>query len=133
LLVATVAGCQDGRGPTREWQASDHDTPSGPNQQQVAAASARAPAGAVDPSLVELSWQQRCMTCHGSRGRGDGPTGPMVGAPDLTRDDFLSRVKDEEIAAVIREGRGRMPAFDLPPSVVDGLVQRIRARGAPLR
>lgn len=132
LLTVLAVGCQEGRGPTREWQPSDHDQPDGPTR-QVAAASGRAPAGAVDPSLVELSWQQRCMSCHGPTGRGDGPTGPMVAAPDLTREDFLSRVKDEEIAAVIRQGRGRMPPFDLPPSVVEGLVKRIRGRGVAPR
>lgn len=130
LLGLLVVACDEGRGPTREWGPGDHDQPQGPTR-QVAAASARAPGSAVDPSLVELSWQQKCATCHGPMGRGDGPQGAMVAAPDLTREDFLSRAKDEEIATVIKQGRGRMPPFDLPPSVVDGLVKRIRARGMP--
>lgn len=130
LLGLLAVACDEGRGATREWTPADHDQPQGPNR-QVAAASARAPGSAVDPSLVELSWQQKCASCHGPQGRGDGPQGAMVAAPDLTRDDFLSRAKDEEIATVIRQGRGRMPPFDLPPSVLDGLVKRIRAKGMP--
>jgi mono/diheme cytochrome c family protein len=50
----------------------------------------------------------------------------------LTRDDWLSAAKDEEIAATIRQGKNRMPAFpDLPDAVLQGLVKRIRAKGRP--
>ncbi len=51
----------------------------------------------------------------------------MVNAPDITRDDLLSKVTDDEIAAQIRNGKNRMPKFDLPDQVVQGLVARIRA------
>ena len=50
----------------------------------------------------------------------------MVQAPDLTRFDWQSQVTDDEIGQTIRKGRNKMPAFDLPPSVLQGLVQRIR-------
>jgi hypothetical protein len=56
----------------------------------------------------------------------------MVQAPDLTRKEWLATVRDEQIAEVIRLGRGRMPAQpDLPASVVDGLIRRIRLQGSP--
>lgn len=131
LLVLALVACGDDRGAVREWTPADHDQAEGPTR-QVAAASARAPDGSVDPSLVELSWQQKCATCHGAQGRGDGPQAAMNAAPDLTRDDFLNRVKDADIAAVIKHGRGKMPPFELPPSVVTGLVARIRAKGRPV-
>jgi cytochrome c oxidase cbb3-type subunit 3 len=54
----------------------------------------------------------------------------MVRASDLTRDDWQARMKDADIAETIRKGRNKMPAFDLPPAVIDGLVQRIRAHRA---
>lgn len=54
----------------------------------------------------------------------------MVRAPDLTRPDWQANISDEEMAAIIRKGKNKMPAFDLPDQVVQGLVQRIRsARG----
>jgi cytochrome c oxidase cbb3-type subunit 3 len=54
----------------------------------------------------------------------------MVRAPDLSRASFQQDASDDEIAAVIRNGRGKMPAFQkLPPRVVDGLVQLIRKMG----
>lgn len=56
----------------------------------------------------------------------------MVRAPDLTRSDWQDRVTDQELTEIIRKGRNKMPPFDLPAQVLDGLVKRIRAsRAAP--
>ncbi len=78
-------------------------------------------------TLVEATWEAACYPCHGPTGHGDGPNGPMVNAPDITRPDLLSKITDDEIAAQIRNGKNRMPKFDLPDQVVQGLVARIRA------
>jgi hypothetical protein len=78
-------------------------------------------------NLVEVTWETACAPCHGPIGHGDGPNGPMVNAPDITRDDVLSKITDDEIAFQIRNGKNRMPKFDLPDPVVRGLVARIRA------
>lgn len=115
-------------GDLREWTPADHDQPAG------APAAPNRPKGAQpktqDGNLVEMAWARSCATCHGPSGRGDGPTGPMVKAPDLTRPAWQEKVTDEEIAQTIRKGRNQMPAFDLPPNVIQGLVQRIRANRA---
>ena len=110
----------------REWTPADHDQPPGA---QVPKASPKAaqPKGQPDGNLVELAWARSCTTCHGPLGRGDGPQGRMMKAPDLTRAEWQDRVSDDEIAQTIRKGRNSMPAFDLPPNVLQGLVQRIRA------
>jgi cytochrome c oxidase cbb3-type subunit 3 len=126
-LCATLAmvGCD--RRDVREWQASDHDQPVGQQPGQVAARPAST-GEQGNQELVEIAWQRNCASCHGQRGRGDGPQGAMVRAPDLTRGDWQSRVGDAEIADVIRKGRNRMPSFaNLPDQVVTGLVGRIRA------
>ncbi len=80
--------------------------------------------------LTDLAWQSNCFTCHGPQGRGDGPTGHLFKAQDLTRADWQAATSDEQIAETIRNGKGRMPKFDLPPEVVTGLIKRIRARKA---
>ncbi len=77
--------------------------------------------------IIEAAWAQNCAACHGAIGHGDGPNGALVKAPDLTRPDWQAKVTDEEIATRIREGKGLMPKFDLPPETVAGLVVRIRA------
>lgn len=118
-------------GELREWSAADHDqAASADGQTSPGKPKAAQPKGGPDGNLVELAWARSCTTCHGQVGRGDGPQGKMMKAPDLTRADWQDRATDEEIALTIRKGRNSMPAFDLPPSVIQGLVQRIRANRA---
>ncbi|UQA56528.1 c-type cytochrome [Polyangium aurulentum] len=126
-LCAAIAivGCD--KRDVREWQPSDHDQPPGQQAGQVAPRPAST-GEQGNQELVEIAWQRNCATCHGQRGRGDGPQGPMVRAPDLTRAEWQSRVGDAEIVEVIRKGRNRMPPFaNLPDQVITGLVGRIRA------
>ncbi len=108
----------------KEWSASDHD-----GEQKNAASGKQGTRGdgGGTPALVEIAWRQQCASCHGGGGKGDGPQGPMFKASDLTREDWQGKVKDEEIALTIANGKGRMPKFDLPPDVVRGLVARIRS------
>ena len=123
-----ILGC-DSR-EVREWTPGDHDQQPTGQSGQVAPRPASSGASASQ-EIVEIAWQRNCASCHGQRGRGDGPQGPMVQAPDLTRADWQSRVNDVAIAEVIRKGRNRMPPFAaLSDQVVLGLVGRIRANRA---
>jgi cytochrome c oxidase cbb3-type subunit 3 len=122
-----MSACDPAPSDVREWTPADHDQPSPGQGTQVAA---RPGAEGPDPNLIELAWQRNCIACHGARGQGDGPQGPMMRAPDLTEAGWQRRVTDQQIAETIRKGRNKMPAFDLPPQVVEGLVQRIRAAAA---
>jgi mono/diheme cytochrome c family protein len=132
VLLACLSGACD-RPPSddeiREWTPADHDRA----EESQRVASGQQSAGVSDAgkddnrTLVELTWRQQCAQCHGAVGRGDGPNGPMVKASDLTRAEWQKSVTDEQIAQVITAGKGRMPKFDVPPAVLAGLVQRIRA------
>jgi len=126
--MLALAACGRSSGEVRDWQPSDHDQPAGQQGGQVAARPNSSSSQAEsDKSLVELAWMKNCASCHGMQGRGDGPQGPMMRAPDLTRAEWQSQVTDEQVAEVIRKGRNRMPAFEaLPPQVITGLVARIR-------
>jgi mono/diheme cytochrome c family protein len=134
LLAA--AGCE--RPPRadslQEWTPADHDRAEEQSNQENRPTAPPAKAGggqkasdAGDSTLVEVTWETACAPCHGPTGHGDGPNGRMVNAPDITRDELLSKITDDEIAAQIRNGKNRMPKFDLPDTVVRGLVARIRA------
>jgi cytochrome c oxidase cbb3-type subunit 3 len=130
VLFALIAACD--RPPSadevREWTPSDHDrSEENARAAQGQQAAPRGSAGSGGASLVEATWKTQCLQCHGPVGRGDGPNGPMVQATDLTRADWQARVTDEQIALSIKNGKGKMPKFDLPDTVVQGLVQRIRA------
>ena len=126
-LALASAACD--RAPTadglKEWTPADHEgeKKSGavaPNQ------GPRGDAGAA-PSLADITWRNQCSSCHGPGGKGDGPQGAMVKAADLTQESWQSKIKDEEIAAAIVNGKGRMPKFELPEDVVKGLVGRVRS------
>jgi mono/diheme cytochrome c family protein len=109
----------------REWTPADHHSS---DDDKLALAGQGQATGVGDSAqLVEVTWRQQCSTCHGLSGKGDGQMGPMVRAPDLTRDDWQSRVTDAEISAVIKNGKGKMPSFNVPDQVLDGLVARVRA------
>ena len=128
LAASAIASSGCRRPATREWGPDDHDVENPSSTQQQAR-----PAGTASPqdetrALVETAWNSNCATCHGRMGQGDGPQGPMVKASNLTDPALLDKRTDAELAAVIRAGRNRMPAFaSLPDSVVTGLVARIRA------
>lgn len=110
----------------KEWTPTDHRSQDDDKMATASQASSSAPRGSGDAQLVDIAWRQQCASCHGPTGRGDGQMGPMVQAPDLSRNDWQAKVTDAEMAATIKNGRNRMPKFDLPEPVVGGLVARIR-------
>src|SRR3989338_7737981 len=77
---------------------------------------------------METLYAQRCLGCHGTSGRGDGPiTASLpVGVPD-----FRGTVKTKnvvQIRKVIKDGKGIMPAFSTAlgnPEVQD-MVRMVR-------
>jgi cytochrome c oxidase cbb3-type subunit 3 len=131
LAATNMLACNGAPDDIRDWTPSDHDQPARQAGQVPERASSASPSGdAAAPELIDLAWQRNCATCHGRQGRGDGPQGPMMRSPDLTRPDWQARVTDDQIAEVIRKGRNKMPAFDLPAPVISGLVSRIRSSRA---
>jgi mono/diheme cytochrome c family protein len=130
LLVAGAAlslACNDTPADLRTWRATDHDHTENPNadQVQVSDAGSDSPGHGLDDVTI-VAWQQNCTGCHGPLGRGDGPQGQLVHASDLSRPDWQASITDDAIASTIRQGRGRMPAFNLPDATVTRLVALIR-------
>lgn len=126
LTAFELAGCERDPPDLREWRPTDHDHTQNPGPLQVSAqTSSTAGLHGID-EVTLVAWRQKCTTCHGMLGRGDGPQGAMLKAADLTRSDWQQSRSDAEIARTIRAGRGAMPAFDLPASTIDGLVRLIR-------
>ena len=83
---------------------------------------APAPASAGNSTNDGL-YRSSCAPCHGATGKGQG----AMRIPNLSSVAWQQRVSDEEIAEVITKGRGKMPAFNLPPNKVDGLVKKVRS------
>jgi mono/diheme cytochrome c family protein len=131
VVIATFTGlalgCNETPADLRPWRPSDHDHTENPNsdQVQVTDAGSSEPGHGLDDVTI-VAWQQNCTSCHGPLGRGDGPQGPMVHAADLSRSDWQATVTDDAIATTIRQGRGRMPGFNLPDATIQRLVQLVR-------
>lgn len=127
LAAVLVFACNDAPTDLRPWRATDHDHTENPNadQVQVTDAGASEPGHGLDDVTI-AAWKQNCTSCHGPIGRGDGPQGPMVHAADLSRAEWQASVTDEQIAATIRQGKGRMPGFALPDATVQRLVALVR-------
>lgn len=93
-----------------------------------------------DPAAVaeaERVWKDKCVTCHGDRGMGDGPgAAPLNPKPRTFKDPkWQMQTKDERIAKVIVEGGASVglsanmapnPELKDKPEVVAELVKKIR-------
>jgi Cytochrome C oxidase, cbb3-type, subunit III len=77
---------------------------------------------------MDTLYAQRCLSCHGLSGQGDGPLSASlpVQVPDFT--ETVERKSTAQIRRVIAEGRGMMPAFEpaLRPSEISDMVQMVR-------
>jgi cytochrome c oxidase cbb3-type subunit 3 len=132
-VLATCAwllGCDRPASDLREWTPSDHKHTSEAKQGEEddspqVSGSAQAPLPGLDEVTI-ATWQRACANCHGQLGRGDGPQGPMVHARDLSDPAWQTATPDTQIAESITRGRGKMPAFQLPASTVEGLVHLVR-------
>lgn len=52
-----------------------------------------------------------CARCHGSDGRGDVRADPSITPPSFHDAAFQKKFSDADLARVIRQGKGSMPAF----------------------
>jgi mono/diheme cytochrome c family protein len=129
ILALLVSGCEETAPDLAEWTVADH------NHQTQTRRNDRTPdmiakdtrtAPSQRNAVVDVTWAKQCASCHGKRGRGDGPQSTMVKAKDLSIPEWQDTVTDEQLAKSIREGKDKMPAFNLPDSVIQGLVEQIR-------
>ena len=67
--------------------------------------------GCLRKEEMQLVYAQRCVSCHGASGRGDGPIGQAlaVKVPDFR--DTVQQKNVFEIRQTIKHGKGIMPAF----------------------
>lgn len=119
LSLLPLAACSKDRA-AREWKAEDHDQPG-------EAPAAATPTIETAPSGADDVYRTTCAPCHGATGQGDGPMGRSLRVMDLSSPSWQQRVSDEDIAKVITNGRGNMPAFNMPPDKVQTLVKKVRS------
>ncbi len=76
--------------------------------------------------------QKTCVSCHAADGSGNTPAGKSLKARDL-RSAEVQKQPDDELAAAIADGRGKMPAFQrsLSAEQIRDVVAYIRALAKP--
>lgn len=59
------------------------------------------------------AYTQQCAPCHGPAGKGDGPAAAALNPKpaDMSAEDFWAERTDEQLDAVIAEGKGAMPGM----------------------
>lgn len=77
---------------------------------------------------MDTVYAERCLSCHGPSGRGDGALAALlpVAPPDFR--ETVQRKSNAQIRRAIAEGRGLMPAFEpaLRPSEITDMLQMVR-------
>jgi mono/diheme cytochrome c family protein len=128
-FLGVASACSSKPDDLREWTPDDHkhQTESGANPQR--AAKTITPAEESQREVSAAIWKQQCATCHGNLGRGDGPQSVMVQARDLTDPAWQEATTDGFMAGIIKQGKGKMPAFRFPDTTVQGLVDLVRRMG----
>ena len=85
-------------------------------------------AGCGRNERMDAVYLQRCVSCHGANGRGDGPLAVSLAVRPPDFRDTVQRKSNPQIRRVIAEGRGMMPAFEpaLRPAEVTDMLQMVR-------
>jgi mono/diheme cytochrome c family protein len=77
---------------------------------------------------MDALYAQRCMSCHGGTGIGDGPTAAALPVRIPEFRETVDRRSNGQIRKIIAEGRGMMPAFApaLTPAEINDMVRMVR-------
>ena len=77
---------------------------------------------------MDLLYAQRCISCHGPSGRGDGQIAASLPLPVPDFRETVERKSNGQMRRIIKEGRGTMPAFDpaLKPGEINDMVRMVR-------
>ncbi|MBT4094744.1 MAG: cytochrome c [Nitrospinaceae bacterium] len=78
----------------------------------------RMDASAADVDAGKEKYRQFCVSCHGQKGKGDGPSSHMLNPKprDYTETRYMKSLSDEHIFKVIKlGGAGVGKSFSMPP------------------
>ena len=98
-------------------------------------------AGNVDVTAAQTLFNERCVVCHGSEGKGNGPAaGALNPKPrNYTDSAWQATVTDDQLRKAIKLGGAAVgksplmpasPDLDDKPEVVEGLVRIVRKFGS---
>ena len=71
---------------------------------------------------VPVLYKSRCQVCHGAEGKGDGPAGKTVNAPDF-HSPAVVKTPDSDLFQIIKQGKNKMPSFE--GKLTDGQIKQL--------
>lgn len=88
---------------------------------------AQSDSSSKDLKSAEQLYKSKCSLCHADDGSGSSITGKQLGAKNLKSEE-IQKMSDDELAAAISKGKGKMPAFGgkLNEAQIKSLVAEIR-------
>lgn len=149
-LAAMATGCGNKETKTEAKPAAEQAAPAAPKAESAQPTAAAQPAEAAPPAgdaaaggaaaEAKQIFTQRCVSCHGATGQGDGVAAAALNPKPRAYSDkeWQASVTDEHIAKVIVQGGAAVGKSALMPpnpdlaskkEVVDALVAMIRAYG----
>jgi cytochrome c6 len=83
--------------------------------------------GGQDSAATKATFRTKCAMCHGPDGAGS-EVGKSMNVPDL-RSGAVQKLPDTELAQIISDGKGGMPAFksSLSKAQIHALMSHIRS------
>jgi mono/diheme cytochrome c family protein len=96
----------------------------------VASAALSTPAFGADLAKGKSIYGDKCLKCHGEKGKGDGrKAADLEKKPaDYTDKAKMAKFTDEDLKKAVKEGKKPMPAFGkkLSDEEIDGVIAYIR-------
>ena len=85
-------------------------------------------AGCGRNERMDALYAQRCLNCHGTSGRGDGPIAASLPVPPPDFRQTVERKYIPQIRRIIANGKGAMPAFEpaLSKAEINDMLQMVR-------
>ena len=59
---------------------------------------------------AEATYKAKCVSCHGTDGKGDTPMAKKLGVRDFGSPE-VKKETDEELAGIIQNGKNKMPSY----------------------
>ena len=97
-----------------------------------AATGGTAVSGEISMALGEKTVTDRCVLCHGTGGKGDGPGGAALNPKprNWTDHTYMGTRTDDQLYDVIFNGKGAMPAWGklgiLQPKEIRSAIMKVR-------
>jgi mono/diheme cytochrome c family protein len=106
-----------------------------PTSTQTTPPPSPAPAGTTDGDLGARVYAQRCALCHGPEGKGDGAAAAGLNPKPRNHTDgaYMNSRTNDQLLAVIRNGKGAMPAWGsvLSEEEIQAVLKHVRTLAQP--